>query len=46
MFVFEPPFFSNKEPGAANLVAPLCSSMVAVCLVGLCVRAAEALSPL
>lgn len=42
MFVLEAPFFSNKEPGAASLDAPLCSSMVAMCLDGLYVRAAEA----
>lgn len=46
MFVTEAPFFSNKESNAASFVEPLCSSMVAVCLAGLCVSAAEALSPL
>lgn len=46
MFVTEAPFFSNKESNAASFVEPLCSSMVAVCVAGLCVSAAEALSPL
>lgn len=45
MFGLEAPFFSSEDFSAASFVA-LCCSMVAVRLVTLHVKAAEALSPL